>query len=342
MNNSPIKALSTFVLFITVIMSGCSNSYQDLADGLYAEINTTRGAILVELEYERTPLTVCNFVSLAEGTMNTDAREGKFYDGLTFHRVIADFMIQGGCPLGTGTGGPGYRFADEIDPALKFDGPGILAMANAGAGTNGSQFFITHVATPHLNGAHTIFGHVVEGQKVVDSVKQGDEIKSVNIIRKGTAAEAFETGQEAFDKLNREVEEKLVADKEEASKAILAEIQAQFPDVQKDENGVYFDITREGTGDVPAKGTLIKAHYKGTFLDGRKFDSSYDRNEPFEFQVGIGQVIPAWDLTLLQMKKGEKRTIVAPPELAYGSRGAGGVIPPDAWLVFEIELVDFQ
>ncbi|MDC7223891.1 MAG: peptidylprolyl isomerase [Spirochaetales bacterium] len=323
-------------------MSGCSNSYQDLADGLYAEINTTRGPILVELEYERTPLTVCNFVSLAEGTMETDAREGKYYDGLNFHRVISDFMIQGGCPLGTGTGGPGYRFADEIDPALTFDGPGKLAMANAGAGTNGSQFFITHVATPHLNGAHTIFGHVVEGQKVVDTVQQGDEIKSVTIIRKGAEAEAFETGQEAFDKLNREIEEKLAAEKEEKAKEILAEIQSQFPDVKKDEYGVYYDITREGTGSEPAKGTLVKAHYKGTFLDGRKFDSSYDRGEPFEFQVGIGQVIPAWDLTLLQMKKGEKRTIVSPPELAYGSRGAGGVIPPDAWLVFEIELVDFQ
>ncbi len=342
MNNRPLRILSAFVLFITIIMSGCSNSYQDLADGLYAEIDTTRGKILCELEYERTPLTVCNFVSLAEGTMDTKARDGKYYDGLKFHRVISDFMIQGGDPLGNGTGGPGYRFADEIDPALKFDAPGKLAMANAGAGTNGSQFFITHVPTPHLNGAHTIFGHVVEGQKVVDSVQQGDEIKSVTIIRKGAEAEAFATGQEAFDKLNREIEEKLAAEKAEQAKETLAQIQSLFPDIQKDDNGVYYEIKREGTGATPARGTLIKAHYKGTFLDGRKFDSSYDRNEPFEFQVGIGQVIPAWDLTLLQMKKGEKRTIVSPPELAYGSRGAGGVIPPDTWLVFEIELVDFQ
>lgn len=343
MNNRPrVSFFATMVLFITVIMSGCSDSYDDLADGLYAEIDTTRGPILVELEYERTPLTVCNFVSLAEGTMDTDAREGAYYDGLNFHRVIADFMIQGGCPQGTGTGGPGYRFADEIDPALKFDGPGKLAMANAGPGTNGSQFFITHVATPHLDGAHTIFGTVAEGQKVVDSVKQGDKIKSVTIIRKGADAEAFETGQAAFDKLNREIADKIAAEKAEAVKAVIAEIKAQFPKAETDENGVYYEIIREGTGGVPNKGTLIKAHYKGTFLDGRKFDSSYDRNEPFEFQVGIGQVIPAWDLTLLQMKKGEKRTIVAPPELAYGSRGAGGVIPPDTWLVFEIELVDFQ
>jgi cyclophilin family peptidyl-prolyl cis-trans isomerase len=343
MNNRPKGFLFfTMVLFITVIMSACSNSYQDLADGLYAEINTTRGTILCELEYERTPLTVCNFVSLAEGTMDTDAREGKYYDGLKFHRVISDFMIQGGDPQGNGTGGPGYRFADEIDPALKFDAPGKLAMANAGAGTNGSQFFITHVPTPHLDGAHTIFGHVVEGQKVVDTIKQGDEIKSVTIIRKGDAAEAFATGQEAFDKLNRVIEEKLAAEKEEKAKETLAKIQSLFPDIQKDGNGVYYEIKREGTGDLPGKGSIVKAHYKGTFMDGRKFDSSYDRGEPFEFQVGIGQVIPAWDLTLLQMKKGEKRTIVSPPELAYGSRGAGGVIPPDTWLIFEIELVDFQ
>jgi cyclophilin family peptidyl-prolyl cis-trans isomerase len=221
--------VTTFVLFITIIMSGCSNSYQDLADGLYAEIDTSRGKILVELEYERTPLTVCNFVSLAEGTMNTDEREGAFYDGLKFHRVINDFMIQGGCPLGTGTGGPGYRFADEIDPALVFDAPGKLAMANAGPGTNGSQFFITHVPTPHLNGAHTIFGHVVEGQKVVDSIKQDDKIKTVTIIRKGADAEAFETGQAAFDKLNKDIVAKAEAEKAEKAKAVIAEITAQFP-----------------------------------------------------------------------------------------------------------------
>lgn len=343
MNNFSIRHYFFGLLLFTIsVMSGCSNSYQDLADGLYAEFSTSQGKILVELEYERTPLTVCNFVSLAEGTMETSIKDGAFYDDLVFHRVIADFMIQGGDPQGNGTGGPGYKFADEIDPALQFDAPGKLAMANSGPGTNGSQFFITHVPTPHLNGAHTIFGNVLEGQSIVDSIKTGDKIKTVTIIRKGTAAEAFATGQDAFDKINREINEEVIAERDEAAKSTIAQIMSLFPDAQKDDNGVYYQIIREGTGESPSQGTEIQAHYKGTFLDGRKFDSSYDRNEPFGFKVGMGQVIPAWDLTLLQMKKGEKRTIIAPPELAYGSRGAGGVIPPNTWLVFEIELVDFQ
>jgi len=174
-------------------------SNESLADGLYAEMTTSKGTIILQLEFEKTPQTVANFLGLAEGTKfySTDGSDPKdqagrpFYDGLVFHRVIADFMIQGGCPMGTGTGGPGYRFDDEIDHTLKHSGPGILSMANAGPGTNGSQFFITHGPTPHLDGKHTVFGHVISGQDVVDSIEQDDGMQTVKIIRQGSAAEEF-------------------------------------------------------------------------------------------------------------------------------------------------------
>lgn len=175
-----------------------------LEKGLYAEIETSKGKILLKLEMEKTPLTVANFVGLAEGKIKNSAKADgvPFYDGLKFHRVIANFMIQGGDPQGTGMGGPGYAFKDECFDDMKFTGPGILAMANAGPKTNGSQFFITHVATPWLNMKHTIFGHVLEGQDVVNSIAQGDTIIKIKIIRKGKVAKKFKADK-VFAELNK-------------------------------------------------------------------------------------------------------------------------------------------
>ncbi len=309
-------------------------------DGMYAVIETKKGRIILELFYKDTPLTVCNFVGLAEGSLNA-ARGKPFYDGLIFHRVIENFMIQGGDPEGRGTGGPGYKFPDEIVDSLKHDKPGVLSMANAGPGTNGSQFFITHVPTPWLHGKHTVFGTVVQGQDVVNKIAQGDRIISIGIIRKGADAKKFTTGQKDFDTYLAQTadrEKKYEAEKMQRQEALIRE---KFPNASKTENGVFYTITKQGKGQKAVKGKNLTMKYKGSLLNGTVFDDS-DMHKPLTFVAGAGQLIPGFDQQALQMAVGEKRTIVIPPELAYGSRGAGGVIPPNAYLIFELELLSIQ
>ena len=318
------KVCTLFVfIFSFILLSGESGMAKTkLKDGLYAKFDTDKGEILCKLEFEKTPLTVANFVGLAEGTKDlgggAKAKGDKFYDGLKFHRVIPGFMIQGGCPLGTGTGGPGYTFPDEIDPSLTHSGPGILSMANAGPGTNGSQFFITHVATPHLDGKHTVFGHVVSGQDVVDKIAGNDTINSIEIIRVGAAAEAFQSDQKAFDALLANFEK----NKQERELAAMEEEQAlinkQWPKAVTTPSGLKYVVVEEGSGDTPQKGNVVTVHYTGKLLNGKKFDSSYDRKQPIDFPVGAGQVIKGWDEALLGMKKGEKRVLIIPPVLATG------------------------
>lgn len=312
----------------------------DLKDGLYAEIKTSKGDILLELEYKKVPMTVMNFVGLAEGVLNLQDEGEPFYDGLNFHRVIPDFMIQGGCPKGDGTGGPGYRFPDEFDPSLKHTGPGILSMANAGPGTNGSQFFITHVATPWLDGKHSVFGHVVEGQNVVNKIKTGDRIESVTIIRVGEDAEKFVCTKQAFSDLVEKVEEEANKKEAEEQKKIDREIDNRYPGAIKTPSGLKYIVLKEGSGDKsPKYGQNVTVHYQGTFLNGKIFDSSILRGEPATFK--IGQVIEGWNEALQTMKKGEKRTLIIPYQLGYGIHGYPGVIPPKSTLIFDVELLDF-
>jgi len=341
------RIYTSFVLIVTfLLLSGESGmATTKLKDGLYAKFDTAKGEILCKLEFEKTPLTVANFAGLAEGTKDLGggarAKGEKFYDGLKFHRVIPDFMIQGGCPLGTGTGGPGYTFPDEIDPSLTHSGPGILSMANAGPGTNGSQFFITHVATPWLDGKHTVFGHVVSGMDVVNKIVANDVIHSVEIIRVGSAAEAFQSDQKAFDTLLANTE-KNKRDKELAAmEEEQALIKKQWPKAVTTPSGLKYVVVAEGEGETPKKGAVVTVHYTGKLLNGKKFDSSYDRKQPIDFPVGAGQVIKGWDEALLAMKKGEKRVLIIPPGLGYGPSGRGP-IPPNAFMVFDVELVNFQ
>lgn len=307
-----------------------------MEEGIYAKFNTNKGEILVKLTHDQTPGTVGNFVALAEGKKENKVKaQGEpYYDGLKFHRVIPDFMIQGGCPLGTGTGDAGYKFDDEFHPDLKHSGPGVLSMANAGPGTNGSQFFITHVPTPWLDGKHTVFGHVAAGQEVVDAIAQGDIIDTLEIVRVGEEAQQWDAVQ-AFSSFETSKEERL-AQARAAQAEALDKIAAGFDATP---SGLRYKMIQKGDGPNAEKGKMVSVHYEGSLVDGQVFDSSYKRNSPIEFQLGVGQVIPGWDEGIALLKVGDKARFVIPSDLAYGSAGAGGVIPPDATLIFDVELM---
>ena len=340
--------LSFAVCCVTIMYGGCNPMEKSIKsiqgkDGVFAVMETTRGNIVLELYYKDTPLTAVNFVGLAEGTL--DAAKGKpFYDGLTFHRVISkgngddqDFMIQGGDPRGNGTGGPGYSFPDEIVDKYAFTSGGLLAMANSGANTNGSQFFITLVPTPWLTGKHTIFGKVLEGQDIVNKTKQGDVIKKIMIVRNGEDAKKFTASQSDFNKLSADALKAVVARKEAAFADQIKTIEKNFANFEKNTDGIYYKIKKAGSGEKTGRGKKVSVDYKGYLIDGRVFDSSEGR-APLSFTTAAGQMIPGFDAMVQDMKKGESRTIVIPPDLAYGERGYPGVIPENAYIAFDITL----
>ncbi len=311
-------------------------------EGVFAVLETEKGTIVLNLFYKETPMTVANFVGLAEGTL--DAAKGKpFYNGLKFHRVIADFMIQGGDPNGNGTGGPGYKFADEFVEGYIFDKPGKLAMANSGANTNGSQFFITHVPTDWLNYKHTIFGEVLEGQDVVNKVAQGDTIKSLSIVRQGKDAEAFKVTQKSFDEMKAEGAKKAAKFKEELSAKKIADV---IKGCEKDDEGIYYKITKQGSGSVCGKGKKVTVEYKLYLPDTKQIldvTSGFhpQGHEPIDFTTGAGQMIPGFDKMVSQMKYGETRTMILPPATAYGPMG--GIpqlgVSADDYICFDVTLI---
>jgi len=354
---SIMKYLISFsFLFLYSFFLHAGNLRPVLEPGIYAEFRTSKGVILCLLEYKKTPMTVGNFVGLAEGNlhiMDTLHYSKPFFNGLKFHRVIKDFMIQGGDPSGNGSGGPKHRFADEILPELSHSGPGILSMANAGPGTNGSQFFITHKETPWLDGKHTVFGHVIQGQEVVNAIEQGDQMLEVKIIREGSearkwnASEAFMQvyGRGKKEQQAREAEMKKISSmSEDQYKSFLLEkAKVKFGEVSQSSSGLVYQVENPGAGPKPSEGSRLSIHYRGTFLsDGKKFDSSYDRNQPMDFTYKVQRMIPGFEEGIGLLGKGGKAKIIIPYFMAYGKNGSSGAIPPYADLVFDIEIIDLQ
>ena len=321
-------------IVLSILMTSCT---VEMVDGIYAKIITNKGPILISLEYNKVPLTVANFIGLAEGNIVESNKKGPFYDGLNFHRVTDNIMIQGGCPDGNGQGGPGYNIADEFYDDLKHDGPGVLSMMNAGIpDNNGSQFFITLREFPQLDGRCSVFGVVNDSisLSIVNSIEQNDSIEKIEIIRIGKEAKKF-NAVDVFSKKKVEMVEEEKVKKEEINK----QLEKLSGDTNITESGLRYIILEEGSGDAPDLGDNVSVHYAGFLLDGTKFDASYDRGEPITFPLGQGRVIKGWDEGISLLKVGGKAKFIIPPDLGYGDR-AMGPIPANSSLIFEVELVD--
>jgi peptidylprolyl isomerase len=370
-----MKKRIVFLFLAIASLYSCKEEHNNLPDGLYADIETNKGNIIVQLDYKKAPITVANFVTLAEGknefVANENLKNRPFYDGLKFHRVIADFMIQGGDPLGTGSGDTGYKFKDEFSD-LRFDKGGVLAMANNGPTTNSSQFFITHLETPWLDGKHTIFGRVVEkGMEVVNAIKQDDYMVKVTIIRNGDEAKKFDavkTFRDYFTVESENQKKKLALDAENKKifdakyKVVrdekVATLKALKAKAIKSKTGLEYVITKKGNGKKPTNGQNVYIHYAGFLENGQLFDSSiesvcqtfgtFDANraaqngyQPIPFQAGRKDgMIPGFIEGLEKLSFGDKAVLFIPSKLGYGEAGAGGVIPPNANIIFEVELLE--
>lgn len=369
-----MKKLLIVLVLATTTLTSCKSKYPNLEKGLYAEFVTNKGTFVAKF-YEETPLTVANFIELAEGkhSLADSTYKGKpFFNGLTFHRVIKDFMIQGGDPKGDGSGNPGYRFPDEFVDSLTHSKKGILSMANSGPGTNGSQFFITLKETPWLDGKHTVFGEIVIGQEVVDSIgaietkKPGDKpvssviIEQVNIINKGVTTPSFTAEMEKVEAIQKEKEAKMM----EVAANTVKELETLKTQAETLPSGLQVYWNHRSKAMKPAEGSMITMNYNGYFEDGRLLDTSSqevaEKYDAVDFRrVDAGQygptlaqyskdaqLIPGFKEGLLLMSIGDKATFFIPSHLAYGSQGLRDprtgevIVAPDTGLIFELELLE--
>lgn len=361
------------MLTLILNLTSCKAQYPDLEDGIYAEFITNKGTMVAKLESEKVPVTVANFVSLAEGTntMVDDAYKGKkFYNGLIFHRVMDGFMIQGGDPTGTGTGNPGYRFMDEFYPDLKHDKPGVLSMANSGPNSNGSQFFIMEVPKPHLDNVHSVFGQLVIGLNIQDSISNVEVdkrkkplkdvvIEELNIIRKGKAAKKFDAPQifiNHFAEAER-LEKEKIAKAEAIVKASKEKFTSQEEKALTLESGVKYFISEKGIGEKLKEGDNVLIHYAVYFENGKLLETSKleiaealdavnekrkkaNRYQPINAEISPdAQIISGLREGLKQLSVGDKATVFIPYHLAYGEYGTRG-IPGKSNLIFEVEIIE--
>lgn len=354
-----IQLFGVFVILVICVFLIPACSPSKYPDGLYAELNTDKGQIVLQLEFEKTPMTVANLVGLAEGTIDNAALPAgtSFYDGTVFHRVVPNHVIQAGIPKDGQSRGPGYMFPNEIHPDLRHSEAGMLGMASSGPHTNTSQFYITLSDRSYLDNNYTVFGHVIEGIEVVHSIVQGDVIDSVVIVRRGKNAKQFKSDTETFQKLVTEAKEKLRAGEEAKIKRETDIIQTNWPQAVTTESGLKYVVVQEGEGQKPAIGSTLKVLYSGETLDGNLlFTSGGDGNltpvreaTSFDFILGESRINPGIDEALADMKKGEKRVLILKSDLAFGSSGYYAreiqgqkrfVIPPNTTLVYEIEILD--
>lgn len=360
------RLISLTILFLTLFSLSCkdrkteNDDTQSIAEtqkfqpnkDMVALIYTNKGVIKVGLEYVKAPMTVANFVALAEGKMeNVHRSHGKnFYDGLTFHRVIENFMIQGGDPNGNGAGNAGYTFPDEFVPELRHDDAGVLSMANSGKNSNSCQFFITHNSTPWLDDVHTVFGKVIEGQAVVNSIVQGDRIDSIRIQRNTPEAQQFNapkvftSQKEILKQKQKSAAESQYSQFQNGPlyRAFEDYVKQVYPSAIKTSSGLYYIKQSTTDGIQPQIGNIVKVHYRGTLTNNKVFDESITKGKPIEFPIGKQNVIPGWDEGIALLHKGEKATLIIPYYLAYGEQGIPGAIGPNETLIFEVQLLDVK
>ena len=326
------KIIAIFSILISTL------SFANLDDGIFAHIQTNKGEITVELAYKKAPLTVTNFIALAEGTKQSNKGLGTpYYDGLSFHRVIDQFMIQGGDPNGDGTGGPGYMFADEFSDLIH-DEPGVLSMANSGPNTNGSQFFITHVPTPWLDGKHSVFGSVVKGMDVVNAIVQGDTIEMVKIERIGDEANEFIANEDSFNALVLKANEAILAQQELRLQNFESYVVSNFPGAIQDELGYFTTITKKGNGSFASMGQIVTVDIA---LSANTGEVMRPPGSPIPFPLGTGEIISIIETNVQKMTIGEERTAIATYESVFGNAPSGN-IPQDAFLIFDLVLISAE